>query len=184
MMARVLFRIDPTELQSRLGVVGEDAIVEEVRKRVRRIGGIPRQVFKSVEDFDDYCLTVFATEHMNLYVNLRELDFFNIPSRLKYYVAPFSRPLVEVPRRGLTYAKAAPSLFQGKFGTEEDKALGEKPCYEYRFLSDEIALAVGTVIKNPEELKLLEAFGLKSQLAEAIVRVGGLMSGTRNSIIN
>ena len=61
--------------------------------------------------------------------------------------------------------------------------MGLKQFYEYRFLSDDIALSVRKVTTDPKHVALLHDYGLKWQLADAIIRVGGLMSITPGTVI-
>ena len=111
-MTRVLYKIDPAGLESKLGAGDEEAVVEEVRRRVQRIGGIPREIFRSDIQFNSYYSNVFNDNPMRFYYNLIDLYYHNVPHVLTLYCAPYSRPLVEIPQRGLTYSKSAPSLFK------------------------------------------------------------------------
>ena len=181
MAARVLYRINPStcNILNPGDSIGEEAVVTEVKRRVGLVGGIPRHVFATPETFNTYKLSVFGANMTKIFVDILKLDLLHIPYYAKFYVSPFTRSGVKIPQYGFTYEEAAPSLFREM----PESNLRGGDFFEFKFLSDNIALAVGTRIKNPQEIEMLKLYCLKSQLAEAIIRIGGMMANTRDTVI-
>ena len=102
MSVRVLYRIDPSDYGiSRIinGVGGEEAVMEEVRRRMKRVGGITRLIFRDPENFKSNVACHGSLQ--GFYAFMKGLTFFDVSPDITYFLSPFSRPFVEKPHFGV-----------------------------------------------------------------------------------
>jgi len=129
-----------------------------VMNRVAAVGPVPRFVLNAEKKYSNRKRLLGDSGFLpTLSDDLTRLTYDNVPGVLKLYIAPFLKDGITDPE------------------IREVPSLGKDPrIYEFRFLSDDIALIIAKHITRPEEIRIMHCLKLNYQLAEVIIKIGML----------
>jgi hypothetical protein len=144
---------------------------------LNEVGPIPRILFTNDEGKVDN----YLDERKNLNKDpLREVEadlisISNVGAVLKYFMAPYVREGVEVPRIGLKYSREASEYLRTLPPIERARLEANNKIYEFRALSEGSKVILAQTVKTPKQLQMLQEVGNLPMLLEATVKYAGAL---------
>jgi hypothetical protein len=148
MMGRLIFRVDPAGMRSRLGLNtthSEADVIAVINKRILEVGPLSREVFLGTTTYDVYVKDMKrGASHFLAKLPLEQLSYNKIPTDFKQYVAP--HPVLDK---------------QGKIDTGDA---------EFRLLSPLAADLIAAATTLPDQVQQLIKYGHASDLVEGVMQ--------------
>ena len=162
------------------GMTQEEA-VSIIRSRALKIGTVPKFLFCNVELFKSRLNEMIRVAKYEFSPEFNTLSFDHIPRDLPYLVAPYFRPRVTDPIYPHDYEIAALDYFNSLCipsdpldSYEFHFFMNVLSSYEYRYLSEYVKMIHFSFLKYPDKIKFIKSFRLDYQLAEAVIKFGGI----------